>query len=129
MNIVSILIFGFIGGIIRFVWTNGNSADVLFVNALGALILGVLYVLWQRAHVKPWLEIGLSAGFIGSFTTFSSLMIEIVQFYPNHWFYSMIWILASFGAIALCAVGMGFTNYFTMHFNSKDDAQNNEQSA
>jgi len=59
----------------RFMWTRfGLRAPwgVLAVNLLGAFLLGLL----AGAHPSDVLVIALGTGFLGSFTTFSTWMVE-----------------------------------------------------
>ncbi len=51
--------------------------STIVVNTLGSFVLGVLAAgAWSV--VPPWLRAGLGAGLLGSFTTFSTLMIVAV---------------------------------------------------
>lgn len=51
--------------------------SMIIANTLGSFLLGVLAAgTW--ALVPPWVRAGLGAGVLGSFTTFSSLMIIAV---------------------------------------------------
>ncbi len=49
------------------------------VNLLGAFCIGFLAVLFGRTMVPPALRMGLLAGFLGSFTTFSTYMLESIR--------------------------------------------------
>ena len=73
---------------------------VLFVNVVGALVLG-----WYAAHVRHstrWsaLMVGfVAAGVLGSFTTFSAFSFEIVElFEAGDWFIGTVYAAASVGA-------------------------------
>jgi len=47
------------------------------VNVTGAFVLGFLFtVLTDRLTVAPWLRIALTVGFLGAYTTFSTLSFE-----------------------------------------------------
>jgi CrcB protein len=47
------------------------------VNVSGAFLLGFLFtVLTQRWTVAPWLRSTVTIGFLGAYTTFSTLMLE-----------------------------------------------------
>ena len=55
----------------------GFPVSTLLVNVAGSFALGLLVSrLW--AHAPRWLKAGLGTGLIGSFTTFSSLMVSLV---------------------------------------------------
>ena len=52
----------------------------LLVNLSGCLAIGFLStVLTERFAVDPTLRIGLTVGFVGSYTTFSTLVLESTQ--------------------------------------------------
>ncbi len=47
------------------------------VNISGAFVLGLLFiVLTERLHVEPWLRSSLTIGFLGAYTTFSTLSLQ-----------------------------------------------------
>jgi CrcB protein len=51
--------------------------STLLLNTLGSLVLGLLVGwLWPRA--KPWLRFGLGTGLLGSFTTFSAVVVSLI---------------------------------------------------
>jgi len=55
----------------------GLAASTLLVNVVGSLLLGILAGgLPDRA--PRWLRAGLTAGLLGSFTTFSALAVSVV---------------------------------------------------
>lgn len=49
----------------------------LIVNVVGAFLLGALIArFWSRS--SEWLKVGLGSGLMGSFTTFSAVMVSLV---------------------------------------------------
>jgi CrcB protein len=79
---------GALGALARyFVWSllQGRSASPFpigtrAVNALGCLLMGVLVALVEtRVDLHPELRFLLGVGFLGSFTTFSSLGHETIE--------------------------------------------------
>lgn len=59
--------------------------STLLINTLGSLVLGLLVGwLWPRA--KPWLRFGLGTGLLGSFTTFSAVVVSLIALgEAAHW--------------------------------------------
>lgn len=50
----------------------------LLVNIVGAFALGLIVArLWSRS--PEWLKAGLGTGLLGSFTTFSAVMVSLVE--------------------------------------------------
>jgi CrcB protein len=57
----------------------GFPLGTLLVNTVGALVLGCLVAgLWLRPSTPAWLKVALGPGLLGSFTTFSALMVSVV---------------------------------------------------
>jgi CrcB protein len=53
--------------------------STLLINVVGSFALGALTsTLWRRPSLPNWVRTGLGAGTIGSFTTFSALMVSLV---------------------------------------------------
>ncbi|KQO97761.1 fluoride efflux transporter FluC [Leifsonia sp. Leaf264] len=53
--------------------------STLIINVTGALVLGLLVgALWKRPGLPHWVRAGLGAGVLGSFTTFSAVMVSVV---------------------------------------------------
>lgn len=74
----------------------------LVVNVLGALVLGWLVGgLWMRPTVPAWLKVALGPGVLGSFTTFSAVMVSSVALAAAE-----LWLLAA--GYLVVSVGLGF---------------------
>jgi CrcB protein len=53
--------------------------STLLINIVGSFVLGLLVArVWTRATTPNWLKAGLGAGLIGSFTTFSALVVSLL---------------------------------------------------
>lgn len=88
MQLVYIGIFGGLGCITRFLaagWTHqffGRSLPygTLLVNVVGSFSLGLLMTFGLRSTLlSPELRIGLTVGFMGGFTTFSTFSYETLR--------------------------------------------------
>jgi CrcB protein len=54
------------------------------VNMSGAFVLGFLFtVLTERVAVAPWLRSTVAIGFLGAYTTFSTLSLETLRLLEN----------------------------------------------
>lgn len=97
-NYVSVGIFAFFGGALRcylnLIW---STTGTLVVNVLGCFLLAVLtYFFIEFREVKDWLAVGLSTGFVGAFTTFSSFHLDTLkQLQENSSTQAMVYFFAS----------------------------------
>lgn len=92
LNILSIGVFGAFGAIARFLmsdWASkfnlgGIPAGTLLVNGVGSLLLGLMLgtVLFTEG-LSERTSLALTAGFLGSFTTFSTFSVETVQLFEQ----------------------------------------------
>jgi CrcB protein len=91
MNYLFIAIGGGIGALLRFVSINAVSAiavlpvpvGTLSVNAVGSLVIGFLYKVFETWTVPAELRLFLTTGFLGGFTTFSTYSLESAQYLLN----------------------------------------------
>lgn len=88
MQLLYIGLFGGLGCVARFLvsgWTyalvgKGLPYGTLTVNVLGSFLLGLLMVFGLRSTLlSPELRIGLTVGFMGGFTTFSTFSYETMR--------------------------------------------------
>ncbi len=103
MHIVLIGLGGFAGAVARYL-VDGWIADLtrgsfpwgtLAINLSGAFVLGVLFAAAaERAILSPELRGPLMIGFLGAYTTFSTLTLET-------------WRLVEDGSLGLAAVNIG----------------------
>ena len=86
-SLILVAIGGSLGAVSRYaidrLITNFNESSVLgifFINVLGSFLLGILIGYWQidRQYAESSRLI-LGVGFLGSFTTFSTLTVSVVQ--------------------------------------------------
>lgn len=84
----------------------GFPVSTLLVNVIGSFALGLLVSrLW--AHAPRWLKAGLGTGLIGSFTTFSSLMVSLAaQASLGLWLLAVCYLLLSL-ALGFAAAALG----------------------
>ncbi|MBD1401673.1 fluoride efflux transporter CrcB [Pelovirga terrestris] len=96
MKILYIGLFGGLGCIARYlltIWTQHLAGrdfpyGTVLVNGLGSFLLGLLLTMGMRQFpVSPDLRLGLSVGFLGGFTTFSTFSYQTLMLLEegNHW--------------------------------------------
>jgi len=89
---IAIAVGGSLGAVSRY-WVSGTTYQwfgqdfpygTLAVNLLGSMVMGFLSVLLvHRFHVSEEVRIGLLAGFLGSFTTFSTFAMDTLHLAGN----------------------------------------------
>ena len=85
-TVVAIMLSGALGALARYglqALLEPRTGDLpwgtFVVNISGAFLLGLVFtVTTQRLNVEPWLRTALTVGFLGSYTTFSTLAYETV---------------------------------------------------
>ena len=88
LSIAAIAVGGGLGSVARFIVTRemerclGNFLPygTLIVNVLGSLALGWLATVFlDRPQINSALRLGVTVGFLGAFTTFSTFSYESIQ--------------------------------------------------
>lgn len=113
MRILFLAVFGIAGTLARYglegaVQTRVGSAfpyGTLSVNLLGCFLLGVVgkFAL-NHAAISPDLRVGLTVGFFGAFTTFSTFSWETIHLLEDgEWTRGLLYIAAS---VILGLIGM-----------------------
>ncbi len=59
--------------------------SIMVVNALGAFLLGFFVAgIWTKPQTPHWMKLALGSGLLGSFTTFSGVMLQALLI-QNPW--------------------------------------------
>ena len=84
-TLIAIAVAGALGALARYglgAFVSKRTSDsfpwgTFVINISGAFILGlVLTLATERWEFAPWLRLGLTTGFLGAYTTFSTLTFE-----------------------------------------------------
>ncbi|MET0978102.1 MAG: CrcB family protein [Paeniglutamicibacter terrestris] len=85
-NLLAVMVGGFLGAALRvglgFAFPEGGGfpTTTLVVNLSGTAALAALTSYWQVTHRgRPWLRAGIGTGFLGAYTTFSSLVLFVLD--------------------------------------------------
>ena len=92
---------GFIGSILRclvglipLIPTHGFPLLALFINILGAFLIGFISTIALKKSMNPHLVLLLKTGLCGGFTTFSTFALESVPLHKNgNTIFAMIYIV------------------------------------
>jgi CrcB protein len=77
--------------------------STLLINVVGSFALGVLVAtLWRRPSTPNWLKVGLGTGTVGSFTTFSALIVSLIAEAQDG-----LWMLAALYLVLSLVFGFG----------------------
>lgn len=107
-TIMSVSIGGFLGGITRYELSVLLGGDgILYANLIGSFLLAfITYYFIERGLLAAWLNAGIGTGFIGAFTTFSSLATTIVKLERQGIIASIgYFLVSSLGGLALALLG------------------------
>ena len=80
----------------------------LIINLIGSFLLAWLTTnLFRRFTISPDIATAIGTGFVGSFTTFSTLSIETVELFQNgHFLLGLLYVFISFiGGLAMSRIG------------------------
>ena len=109
---LAVFIGGGLGSLARFGmsrafegWALDFPIATLLSNLLACLILGfVAGLVAQRPSISPVLKIGITTGFCGGFSTFSTFGLESVEMLAN----GKIWLAGLYvlASVALCFAGI-----------------------
>ena len=116
MTILCVFLGGGLGSLVRYgtsIWLRGSSGQfplsTLLVNLLGCFLLGYLVtspMFGERLSVP--MRVGLTTGFLGGFTTFSTFGLDSVRLLQNG---ALLWMfsytaMSVFGGFAAAYLGM-----------------------
>jgi CrcB protein len=93
MVYMAVAIGGFLGACARYLLSealgtlSGFPVATLLTNLSGSFVLAWFYTITlERIPVHPHLRAGVGTGFIGAFTTFSTLNVELWKLWQNREF-------------------------------------------
>jgi CrcB protein len=84
---LAIMIAGALGALARYALQavidprgGGLPWGTFVINVSGSFLLGLVFTITtERLSVEPWLRTALTVGFLGAYTTFSTLAFETVR--------------------------------------------------
>lgn len=104
-RVLAVLCGGFCGTITRYLlsiliqsWLGkGWPYDILFINVTGAFVLAFVTTLADATFlIGPTRRLLINVGFLGAYTTFSSLALgDVLLFYNGRWLPAVLYLLLS----------------------------------
>jgi CrcB protein len=88
-------------------WSAAFPWATLIVNVVGGLAMGALSAYGSGQSLPEWLRLGLAAGVLGGFTTFSAFSLEALSFWQKGqmgWFALHVFAHVGLSVLA-CAAG------------------------
>ena len=116
MNLLLVVLGGGVGAGSRYLlggWLHGQLGSgfpwgTFAVNALGSLMIGMVFGLAQRGFLPPAATLFLAVGVLGGFTTFSAFSYETMRLLANGSVGASFLNVAGQFAVGLVAVYAGF---------------------
>lgn len=129
-----IAIGGALGAILRYYIKNINinnfrgafPSNTFIINITGSLIIAIVLTLaYEIRAFDENIRLGIATGFLGAYTTFSTMCRETVQlFQKGMYFSSVLYILLSSAVgIIFAYLGVNFARYIVSKIIKKDDEE------
>lgn len=106
-RLLAVLVGGFFGTLIRYslsmliqAWLGANwPYDILLINLTGACLLALLTTLAETTMlIGPTRRLLLTTGFLGAYTTFSSLALgDVLLLDKGAWLLALVYLILSLG--------------------------------
>jgi CrcB protein len=101
-RLLAVFCGGFCGTLVRYalsLFMQGWPYDILLINVTGALILAFVTTLADATLlVGPTRRLFINVGFLGAYTTFSSLALgDVLLFANGHWLPALLYLVLSIG--------------------------------
>ncbi|MGW9857693.1 fluoride exporter [Staphylococcus hominis] len=114
MQYVTVFIGGTLGALLRFLFSFMNHSSTfpigtLIANLSGAFLMGYLSVVMIKLFKDyPKIKKGVTTGFLGALTTFSTFQFELVTLLHNyHILLAVVYAFTSYTlGVVLCWIGM-----------------------
>lgn len=111
-----IVLSGGVGSLLRHVLstTMGSAKGTLIVNALGCLLFGFLYALFEKQCIAADFRVVVLTGFLGGFTTMSAFAGTVMLLFGQQRLCDGILYFIATNVSALCAVWIGFISAYAI---------------
>ena len=125
-------LFGFLGAILRFFIKNihlyhYNEAvpvNTILINVIGSFILAMVFTFSMEVReIKEEIKLGITTGFLGAFTTFSTMCKDTVTLIHKGLYFSALNYITVSVILGLCAAYFGtiLVREYVSKFYIKED--------
>lgn len=114
-NCLYIGLFGFLGAVLRFFIKSINICSykeavpisTIIINVTGSFILALIFTTFEVIKVKEEIRLGIATGFLGAFTTFSTLCKDAITLINNGLYFSALSYVTVSTLLGLCSAYLG----------------------
>lgn len=123
MTIILVFAGGFLGTILRYyisktlgqAWNKPFPMGTFLINITGSFILGfLLSLLARKLFISDDMKTGITVGFVGAYTTFSTFSYEALQLINDReWLNTFLYLGLSLGvSLLMTAAGISLSKLF-----------------
>lgn len=138
-NCLYIGIFGFLGAMLRYFLKNIHiyhyrevvPINTVIINVTGSFVLAlILTVALEVFEIRQEIRLGIATGFLGAYTTFSTLCKDTITLIINGYYFSALSYITVSALLGLCAsyFGIVVAREYISRFISKEEYEEEESS-
>lgn len=136
-NCLYIGIFGFLGAMLRYFLKNIHiyhyrevvPINTVIINVTGSFVLAlILTVAFEVMEIRQEIRLGIATGFLGAYTTFSTLCKDTITLIINGYYFSALSYITVSALLGLCAAYFGIVvaREYISRFISKEEYEEEE---
>lgn len=136
-NCLYIGIFGFLGAMLRYFLKNIHiyhyrevvPINTVIINVTGSFVLAlILTVALEVLEIRQEIRLGIATGFLGAYTTFSTLCKDTITLIINGYYFSALSYITVSALLGLCASYFGIivAREYISRFISKEEYDEEE---
>lgn len=131
-------LFGFFGAILRYFIKNISiyhyrevvPLNTIIINVTGSFVIALVFTLaFEVIEIKDEIRLGITTGFLGAYTTFSTLCKDAFNLINNGFYFSALSYITVSTILGLCGVYFGIVvaREYISKFIAKEDEEDDEE--